>query len=47
MGDAALLRLAGRQHGLVTASQLLSLGFTKDAILRCTGFAASGVKSQR
>lgn len=30
--DAALLRLAGRQHGLVTARQLGSLGYTKDQI---------------
>jgi hypothetical protein len=34
MLDAALLRLAGRQHGLVTARQLASLGFTKDRIFR-------------
>jgi hypothetical protein len=34
MLDAALLRLAGRQHGLVTARQLSSLGFSKDGILR-------------
>ena len=34
MHEAALLRLAARQHGLVTAGQLASLGFTKDAILR-------------
>lgn len=34
MLDAALLRLAGRQHGLVTARQLTSLGFSKDGILR-------------
>lgn len=32
--DAALLRLAGRQHGLVTARQLASLGYTKDHIYR-------------
>jgi very-short-patch-repair endonuclease len=34
MLDAALLRLAGRQHGLVTSRQLAALGFTKDRILR-------------
>ncbi len=34
MLDAALLRLAGRQHGLVAARQLNSLGFSKDGILR-------------
>ena len=34
MHDAALLRLAGRQHGLVTAGQLASLGYTKDQIYR-------------
>lgn len=34
MHDAALLRLAGRQHGLVTARQLASLGYTKDQIYR-------------
>jgi putative AbiEi antitoxin of type IV toxin-antitoxin system len=34
MHDAALLRLAARQHGLMTAAQLASLGYTKDGILR-------------
>jgi hypothetical protein len=34
MLDAALLRLTGRQHGLVTVKQLISLGFSKDGILR-------------
>jgi hypothetical protein len=34
MLDAALLRLAGRQHGLVTVKQLTSLGFSKDGVLR-------------
>jgi len=34
MHDVALLRLAARQHGLVTAAQLASLGYTKDGILR-------------
>ena len=34
MHDAPLLRLAGRQHGLVTARQLASLGYTKDQIYR-------------
>lgn len=34
MLDAALLRLAGRQHGLVAVRQLTSLGFSKDGILR-------------
>jgi hypothetical protein len=32
MNDAPLLRLAGRQHGLVTTRQLLALRFTEDAI---------------
>ena len=32
MNDAPLLRLAGRQHGLVTSRQLAALGFTEDAI---------------
>ena len=32
MNDAALLRLAGRQHGLVTFAQLTALGFTEKAI---------------
>ena len=32
MNDAALLRLAGRQHGLVTLAQLIALGFTEKAI---------------
>lgn len=32
MNDAPLLRLAGRQHGLVTIRQLRALGFTEDAI---------------
>ena len=32
MNDAALLRLAGRQHGLVTLAQLTALGFTEKAI---------------
>ena len=32
MNDAPLLRLAGRQHGLVTVRQLMALGFTEDAI---------------
>ena len=34
MNDAPLLRLAGRQHGLVTTRQLLALGFTGAAIRR-------------
>jgi very-short-patch-repair endonuclease len=34
MFEAHLLRLAGRQHGLVTTSQLLELGLTKDGVLR-------------
>ena len=34
MHDAALLRLAGRQHGLITASQLGLLGYTKDQVYR-------------
>jgi hypothetical protein len=32
MDDAALLRLAGRQHGLATLAQLVALGFTEKAI---------------
>jgi len=32
--DAALLRLAGRQHSLVTTGQLIALGYTEDAIRR-------------
>jgi hypothetical protein len=32
MNDAGLLRLAGRQHGLVTFPQLLDLGFTEKAV---------------
>ena len=34
MNDALFLRLAGRQHGLVTSRQLIGLGFSEDAI-RC------------
>jgi hypothetical protein len=34
MYEAEILRLAGRQHGLITASQLASLGLTKQAVLR-------------
>lgn len=34
MNDAPLLRLAGRQHGLVTTRQLMALGYTEDAIRR-------------
>jgi hypothetical protein len=34
VNDAALLRLAGRQHGLVTTRQLAVLGFSKDGIFR-------------
>jgi hypothetical protein len=34
VNDAALLRLAGRQHGLVTTRQLARLGFSKDGIFR-------------
>lgn len=34
MHDAALLRLAGRQHGLVATRQLIALGYTHDAIRR-------------
>ncbi|HEV3365062.1 MAG TPA: type IV toxin-antitoxin system AbiEi family antitoxin domain-containing protein [Acidimicrobiia bacterium] len=32
MNDAALLRLAGRQHGLVTVAQLIALGFSEKSI---------------
>jgi hypothetical protein len=32
--DTALLRLAGRQHGLVTTRQLAAVGYTHDAIRR-------------
>lgn len=34
MHDTSLLRLAARQHGLMTARQLVTLGYTKDAIYR-------------
>lgn len=34
MFEAVLLRLAGRQHGLVTTTQLLRLGLPKDGVLR-------------
>jgi len=34
MNDAPLLRLAGRQHGLVTTAQLLALGYGKQGIWR-------------
>lgn len=34
MKDAPLLRLAGRQHGLVTTAQLLALGYSPDAVRR-------------
>ena len=33
MHEAEILRLAGRQHGLITASQLALLGLTKQAVL--------------
>ena len=34
MNEAALLRLAGRQHGLVTSVQLAGLGFSRSAVAR-------------
>jgi len=34
VNDAPLLRLAGRQHGLVTTRQLAALGYTEQAIRR-------------
>ena len=34
MNEAALLRLAGRQHGLVTTRQLAELGFSEDSLRR-------------
>jgi hypothetical protein len=34
VNEAALLRLAGRQHGLVTRRQLAGLGFSEDSIRR-------------
>ena len=34
MKDGAILRLAGRQHGLVTTRQLIALGYSKHGIRR-------------